>query len=217
MKFVQSTMTAWLLVQQVLATKEHPRKTRNLRARRAKKHHVTSTPRKVSHEAWESRIVGGTNAADGEYSYFVLGDGCGASLVAPDVVLSAAHCRGAFDERVRVGSIFESEGGQLVSTIKSQEVLHPNYNDDTTENDIMLIKLNEEVPFSPVSINFNDNNPVEGSNAVLTVIGFGATSEGGAGSSRLKEVDVNYVDPDRCDEMYGGFGDIKRNIMLCAG
>lgn len=219
----QATIFATLLIIQSALGKEHGRldKKRNLRARRPKKDKLAKTQRSTSilaksmPEPWQNRIVGGTDAAAGAFPYFVRGRGCGASLVAPDVVMSAAHCEGAFDGTVRIGSIFAFEGGQEVATIKEQELLHPSY--ANLNNDIMLIKLKEEVSFPPVSINFNDTNPVEGSNAVLTVIGFGATSEGGSGSTRLKEVNVNYVDADQCDEMYGGRGSIKRDTMLCAG
>lgn len=41
-------------------------------------------------------IVGGTHTDEQEYPFFVRGEyGCGATLIAPDVVLGAAHCKGA--------------------------------------------------------------------------------------------------------------------------
>ena len=210
MKIFQTVLSMWLLAETL-----GQQNRRNLRDRRPKQPKDPSDL--VLHESWSSRIVGGTNAGDGEFPYFVLGNGCGASLVAPDVVLSAAHCEGAFDGTVRVGSIRDTSGGQQVRTLKSQELLHPNYNDRTFDNDIMLIKLREEVSFTPVPINFNTNNPATNSNAVLTVIGFGAIRENGPSSSRLLKVDVNYINPNRCDNLYGGRGEIKEDIMLCAG
>lgn len=47
----------------------------------------------VPHQ-WQPRIVGGQDAQDGEYDFFVQGAGCGASLIASDMVLTAAHCAG---------------------------------------------------------------------------------------------------------------------------
>jgi Trypsin len=43
-------------------------------------------------------IIGGERSDPNEYSYFVQAEGsvCGATLVAKDVVMTAAHCRGMF-------------------------------------------------------------------------------------------------------------------------
>ena len=54
-----------------------------------------------------TRIINGNKAAEGRYPYAVslrddVGHFCGGSLVAPDVVLSAAHCAGG-DYKAVVG------------------------------------------------------------------------------------------------------------------
>ena len=41
----------------------------------------------------EARIVGGTAAKRGAYKFYAKWSGCGASLIAPDVLLTAAHVR----------------------------------------------------------------------------------------------------------------------------
>jgi hypothetical protein len=55
-------------------------------------------------------------------------------------------------------------------------------------------------------------------NEVLTVIGSGATSEGGFGSTgRLQEVGINHIDYETCNNLYDG--DIVDSVMalcLCA-
>jgi secreted trypsin-like serine protease len=58
------------------------------------------------------------------------------------------------------------------------------------------------------------SNPVN--YEVLTVIGSGATSEGGFGSpGRLQEVDINHIDYVACKDLYDG--DIIDSVMLYAG
>ena len=194
MKVFQSVLTVWLLATDTLG-QEQEQNRRKLRL---------------------SRIVGGVVVTDpSKYPFMVKGSGCGGSLVAPDVVLSAAHCEGGFDISVRVGSILRNSGGQEVETLKSEEVVHPNFDDYTLENDIMLIKLKEEVDFTPIPINFDSSHPAVDSNAVLTVIGFGTKKESGNLSKQLREVDLNYINPDQCNSLL--FGEAIEDVMLCAG
>ena len=57
---------------------------------------------------FDTKIVGGSPAAKNAFPWFVQGDGCGGSLVAKDIVLTAAHCRSAFRKRVVVGNYLVS-------------------------------------------------------------------------------------------------------------
>lgn len=66
-------------------------------------HTRTSLPN-ASHETVNPRIVGGSAASPGEYPFFAEGDGCGGSLIWKDIVLSAAHCQGAFANTARIGA-----------------------------------------------------------------------------------------------------------------
>jgi hypothetical protein len=179
-------------------------------------------PRKMLHSMHahvpaESRIVGGNNAQQGDYPFFVQGNGCGGSLVWDDVVLTAAHCEGAFDGSVLVGPYIQSStsgGAEIIDVVR--QIAHPAYDSNSEAYDFMLLKLENRVAnpnLTPIAVNSLRSNPAN--NDVLTVIGFGTTSEGGNGSSRLQEVNVNYIDYETCDDLYDG--DIVDSIMLCAG
>jgi trypsin len=229
MMFLATILTA-LAATQAAATVDDNGPTRNLKGRgqlaseEVAQPETTMTqktkPRKILHSMHvpaESRIVGGSNAQQGEYPFFVQGNGCGGSLVWDDVVLTAAHCLGAFDGSVLVGPYIESStsgGAESIDVVR--QVPHPSYDSNSEAYDFMLLKLGNRVAnpnLAPIAVNSVNNNPAN--NDVLTVIGFGATSEGGYGSSRLKEVNVNYIDYETCNNLYGG--DIVDSVMLCAG
>jgi trypsin len=174
----------------------------------------------------EPRIVGGTITKEDTYQFFVRIDHsgftyCGGNLVAPDVVLTAAHCfANADDLSVMVNGYSlseELEDGQYGSDVESL-LQHPNFDSATYENDVMLLKLQSPVfEVNCVSLNFNDANPQNGDQ--LTVLGLGNTAEDGSASNYLREVNMNVVDQEVCLANYQeiGLGRIREDIMLCAG
>mmetsp|Transcript_10574 Transcript_10574/g.17808 ORF Transcript_10574/g.17808 Transcript_10574/m.17808 type:complete len:322 (+) Transcript_10574:1181-2146(+) len=165
---------------------------------------------------FETRIVGGSNASPGEYPFFVSWDGCGASVIHDDLLLSAAHCNvpnAANSVVVGAYNLNDLSGAEERSIVAKSQ--HPSYDDkaDTPAYDFIVLKLNSPVSNKPIRLNRSINNPSD--NEDITVIGFGATSEGGDGSNILQEVKVQAVPHSTCVSQYGK--DIKRAIHLCAG
>ncbi|XP_044533250.1 cationic trypsin-3-like isoform X2 [Gracilinanus agilis] len=91
----------------------------------------------------EDKIVGGYTCEKSLPYQVSLNGGyhiCGGSLIDEDWVLSAAHCYSHFQVRLGENNIRNIEGNeQFVDVAKI--ILHPGFNMNTLDNDIMLIKL----------------------------------------------------------------------------
>jgi V8-like Glu-specific endopeptidase len=168
-----------------------------------------------------SRIVGGSQVQDvATYPWFVQGSGCAASLIAADMLLTAAHCEGfPFTNKVQLNSLkaFNVNANNMpAGAIQVQTQIqtpHPDYNSNSQDNDFMLVKLKTAVNATVVTLNFDDGFPLP--NQELRVIGVGTTSEGGPTANFLRQVDVDYMSTNDCKSYYGQ-NSINGNVMLCA-
>jgi hypothetical protein len=98
-------------------------------------------------------VYGGTEADPGEFPYFVNLPGCGGTLIAPDTVLTAAHCGNYQGAAVWVGAYRDqsSDQGAVLRTC-ANHILHPDYIPVSgLINDFAICLLDE-----PVMINQDD-------------------------------------------------------------
>lgn len=199
-------------------------------------HHLSSNLNlPVVQASMDPRVVGGTEVfPEDKYPfmaalYEVNGSRkfrCGGSLIGRNVVLSAGHCYD-FVDYVEIGrydlgaSDFNEEHMEGFNV--QLKVLHPDYDEDTLESDVMLILLDGATVYgTPVTldsgngeVNFNEVDE-NGSGKDLIVMGYGDTEFGGDISEVLLEVEVDYVDNTECNEAYESKEYSITSNMLCA-
>ncbi|KAI1897136.1 hypothetical protein AGOR_G00080080 [Albula goreensis] len=172
---------------------------------------------------FEQRIIGGQEVVPYSIKYqasiqYNNKHYCGATLIRPQWVASAAHCwrpRNLIQIVLSEHSLVEEEGFEQVFNI-SKIVVYYNYNYRTFNNDIMLLRLDR-----PAQLNANvqpaalpdTNTPPLPTGATCTVSGWGVTRVYSyVLSPVLRAVDVNIIS--NCHFYY--YWRITNN-MLCAG
>jgi V8-like Glu-specific endopeptidase len=167
------------------------------------------------------RIIGGTITDPGEYPYFATTASrmCGASLIHPDILLTAAHCQKVL---AKAGVVFVGAHKlDALATAAEKRTLirqypHPDSDFFEPKGDLMLFQLDQPIATLPVvTLNADPDLPSLDS-STLTVIGFGTTLTTRLSDS-LQEVDVYPVDPDTCVRQYNETATVDPATMLCAG
>ena len=184
------------------------------------------------------RIVGGSDADPGDFPWQValisdIDDPyqtqfCGAALIADRWILTAAHC---FDREdpgvyVAVGLVDLDRAGDAVHAYSEQWIIHPDYDDDSLDNDIALIELE-----TPLDLNACGENcaviapltaPLEETTAYVgaraRVSGWGNLAASGEEDSWTEELQFAELFIMACTETPSLYGedDVTGN-MFCAG
>ncbi|XP_035688123.1 trypsin-like [Branchiostoma floridae] len=172
-------------------------------------------------EGYEDRIVGGAEATPGAFPWQVSlqrsgSHFCGGTLLNSQWVLSAAHClNSAITVVAGEHDLSRNEGHEQRRSVE-RIILHPNFNSNTLDNDIMLIKLS-----SPVTINsWVSPASLPGLGETLdvstrvTVTGWGNT--GSDFPNKLQRVRVPVISRNTCNDANTYNGAVTTN-MFCAG
>ncbi|XP_072398625.1 trypsin-1-like [Diabrotica undecimpunctata] len=172
-------------------------------------------------DSYGGKIVGGMDTDIYFYPYQLslqyLGlHSCGASLISPTWVLTAAHCVfGVFTPfiSIRAGATARQTGGEVIQVKK--KYMHKLYDTNTIDYDIALLKLQE-----PVDPDYAEAIPLppEGSNVkggdIGTIVGWGFTTENGTSSRSLRVTEIPILNQSDCKRVMGKF---ITDRMFCAG
>lgn len=181
----------------------------------------------------QARVVGGENADEGEWPWQVSLHGesqghlCGASLISPNWLVSAAHCfqdesgikysdpklwtayLGLHDQTKRKAS--------GVQELKIKRIIsHPSFNDFTFDYDIALLELAKKAELSntvsPICLPDATHDFPTGK--AIWVTGWGLTKQGGSAAVVLQKGEIRVINQTTCEKL------LPQQItprMMCVG
>ncbi|KAK2721777.1 venom serine protease Bi-VSP-like isoform X2 [Artemia franciscana] len=187
-----------------------------------------------------TRISGGAEATKGAWPWmaalrYVDGDDnlktfCGGTLITNRRVLTAAHClpgpTGYEILKVRLGDHdleSEADDRNVVERFVAKWIKHESYDSKTSANDIGVLILDREVPFTdfvmpvclPVTPTTKNSNFL---NKISYVAGWGAKDFAGLTSNTLQEARIRVYSQAQCKNAYTGIRNTKIDkTVICAG
>jgi secreted trypsin-like serine protease len=190
----------------------------------------------------QAKVIGGENADPGEWPWMTAmvsanrdafnGQFCGASLISPNWVLTAAHCLvddgqviapSALDLIVNIHTLSNENSEPNAERIDALEIyVHEAYNDNTFANDIALVRLTNSASAALLSRADEALMATISASDPVTVTGWGVTDEDANNDGNendplfadvLQEVELNVVSQTDCENFYGALPE----GTICAG
>jgi secreted trypsin-like serine protease len=169
-------------------------------------------------------IVGGVEASDAPWAVALTDANgnlfCGGTLVAPDRVVTAAHClteriavtaREKAPEEIRVVTGHHRDG----TPAKVKSVWrHRDYQDVTKGDDVAVLTLAERLPGETLPLVDADDTASYAPGTEATVLGWGRTAEGANPSPVLRQVRVPVETDAECARTVPEY---RPGAMVCAG
>jgi secreted trypsin-like serine protease len=171
-------------------------------------------------------IVGGTDAPDTPWAVALTDSNgrffCGGALVAPDRVVTAAHClteqlalttRDRAPESIRVvagrSDLRQGTPTKVASTWK-----HPDFREVDKGDDVAVLTLGEALPLPTVPLVDAGDTASYAPGTETTVLGWGRTAEGADPSPTLRQVSLPIESDADCARAVPGY---RPDGMVCAG
>nr|AAV84209.1 chymotrypsin [Culicoides sonorensis] len=161
---------------------------------------------------WEGRIVGGSNAALGQFPYQVslrTPSGfhfCGGSIYSNRWIVTAAHCivgDSPSNVRVAVGTIYTGQG--IIHAV-SRLTPHPNYNSNLLTNDIGLVQTSTTISFTTTVQPIALGSTSVGGGVTAVASGWGNTYTGGGAPTTLQYLNVRTITNTECKNLHSATG-----------
>jgi Trypsin/SdrD B-like domain len=196
----------------------------------------TTTASNLSSSNLHTKIVGGQTTSPGQWPFVValvrrdvtdpkLGLHCGATLIASQWLVTAAHCVTNGSSTIATSTYQAILGGRDLEPNAprnniSRIIIHPDFDTNSLKNDIALMQLEQPASSAAISVVNAGEPELVLANRNSTVLGWGALDENATfatnSSKTLQAATLPLVGNATCAQAFRGLTSIE-NDVICAG